>query len=1591
MKLGKLGSFLSSLLLAAPLGLAVLQAHAYPYPPAWDAGEVIEGTSPTSIDPILHGGPIHFAPAPWPAEPSNPAECGVQCGDWKPYTRFLTGVNDPRVQDPSNGGTSPQNYVNIASSCIDKNLPSIYYHLLKGAAEDGSEDVIMFRWRVEQIANTYATGPSPGNFSTTDPWNSALWTVLFDLDGDGFRDLSAHLDGSSGAPSTSIDRVAGIWGNIPTQSVDYQNDPSIKLIAHNPTAFVGVTNKILNFLGDPENPTESWLNGSAERTWDYGTTRSKLVYTNSCTEYFIDYQIPARMLDASSDGPDPSLNGPKITRDTPISMLFCTANSLNNPFQKDCALNASYIGDVAKPAPFGDYLSFNKETPYAQPIVTSVTATGPSSCPGKYTLTAKIQDTLYVNASGSVEPSIQSVKFYYWFDRNGDGTTAGDTGSAWTYAMDGVLKPGTLNTWTASWDANTLLKGRYLVGVQALDDGAKHDNDVPDVPVDHRTFSYLPGSDDPATQAQIYTNDWSWDGLAKIWVPGSDIDWIEGQEPPVFPGHYPAIAPGPTEDWYGNPDVTGVQTALIGVALNVCGVSPELIKSANVTETTAGGDVQYTLQVVNKTAGTLSLNSITDTLPDGFSYVSTQGPSDSPASSLCTSSCPDPTTGGGNSYTWVFSPTAATVPGGCSSSDYSDCTRTLVYNTTASATVGTYNNVASMLTDFGSVASNPVQVGVGEPRLTLSKTPTDGATPPNPKYSASPGESITYVITYSNDSPVTASGVVLTDVIPAGLTYVSCTGACSKTGDTLTWTIGNLIPGEGPYSVSYTATFANPYPDEAPVPNVNTATIEGTNTAPTSASASVFVKVPRPKLVLQKTADKVLVDPAGTSPANQVTYTLSYRNAGDGTATSAIITDVLPAGFSFVSATNPTGTNCTTTPAICSYNDTTRVVTWNLGNLAPDATGTVSLTLQVSNPYTGTANPAANTATLDADNAGPVLDDANVGVRESAQVCSTYYFRKGEDSVGSDGTQKLATTTPVPVLGDTGGSTTLTGPTGNSGTWSSALSFYQDPASSKGVSLSGNLTATMYSDRGPGLGIEVRTTVYDYNSETGARIQLGQGTTSFLGSSGGKLNLTVPFTTGAVLPKDHRMLFTYEVRSSQPNATANIQFQYDGTVPNSQTSGSTFADSNAYYCVLPPANLTLDKRVDQSYVSATGTGRTLTYTIGYANTGATAASGVKITDTLPAAGIPSATCSVSGSAHFTGCSVSGGQVTFHNGSGGGVSIPAGASGSVSITATLANTLTMTQLRNSATISSTETQDLSATATTLVGRDDPQGNANLVISKSASDTLLLPGDSVTYILTALNAGTKTATNIVVSDNFPEAAWFTYEGTCTATVGTCTPAGTPAGSLSWAIDSLAPGATATLSFTLKVGTATTTLPPDGVTTRDNLATGNYQGCATAPCSATSNTVTVSVTTNPYLAIDKSVSPTGTVAPGGTLTYSLLVTNTGSGSANNVLVRDPIPANTSFIAGSTTQSQGTASFDAVNNQVIFDVGSIAGDGSATLTFQVKLNSPLPAGDSTLTNLATVSASNALSRTDNAVSTAQAKPVLTLEKSGPASAPYP
>ncbi len=1507
--------------LTAALALATFTSlsPADTFPPDWGSG-VVDETN----------GPVHFAPAAWPAEPANAADCGHDCGDWIPYTRFQGGIADPRVQDPSNGGTSPQNYVNVASSCIDRSRPSIYYHLYRHPT-DASLDVLMFRWRVEQVAHTYATGPSAGSYRSSDPWNSALWTVLFDIDGDGYRDLAAHLDGSSGSPAGPIDMIAGIWGDIPTQSIDYLTDPSIKLIAHNPTAFTS-GGQILNFH-DSVAPDTTWPAGSSADTWDYGTSRAKLVSTNACNEYFVDYQIPVRMLDASSTGPNPTLNGPKITRDTPISMLFCTANSLNNPFQKDCTLDRPYLGDEGKPGPFGDYLSFNKATPYSQPIVARVSATAPATCPGSYALSATVQDTLHVDNSGEIAPSVSSVRFLYWADSDGDGTMAGDAGSSWTDAATATLVPGSLSQWQASWNATNLPKGKYLIGVQAVDDGTLHDDGVPDAPVNNRTFSYLPGSTDSASQAQIYTNPWTFDGETRTWISGGPGDWIAGQQA-AFPGHDTPTTPGSGENWFGNPDVTGVQTALIGVAINACGVAPTLTKSAAPASTTVGQDVTFTLTVGNpaNNTGPVALTSFIDPLPAGFVYNagSTAGAFGTADPSIV-----------GNTLTWNGS--IALAPGDSA---------TLTFSAKAPTVTGTYTNTASAVTDFGSLDSDPVQIGVGAARLSLAKSASS--------LSLNQGDGLTWTLTYANDSPIDAHNVMLTDTLPAGIATATCTGGCScvdndisgtcNAGDTLSWSLGTLAAGEGPHTVTVSTTFADPYPGAAPVPLTNTASIDSDDTTAVEASAASHVNVPRPELSLSKVASASLI-----APGDPVTYTLSWRNTGSGDASGVVLTDMVPDGFSYVTCTGG-----------CS--ETAGTVTWTLGSVAAGGSGSVTVTLQADNPFNAVSNPVTNTASLDSDQTSPVTDSADVGVSESGNLCRTFYLTSSQDNVGTAGSQYLSTTaTP------TGSPATLQVFVPANGSPVPAIEigrFYQDPASGQLVNFDGSssFSGQIYYTKSAALGgaananLTLQVSIYDYDPGTGAEVLLGSASYTDNGSPTPPVSLSSVAPSGAI-QKDHRLLIVVEVVMAQNKATT-MELQVD--------SASSFTQ----VCAPPPANLVIEKSASATSVADGTGGQTITYTIGYANTSTvTQATNVTLIDALPAG--TSYSASTGGGVHDAGTP---GNVSWNLGT-----LAGGASGSVTVTVNVDSDLSgLTELLNTATIESTETSPKTASASSLVEGSGSSGSPKLVVSKTVDDTSLLPGQIASYTLTVLNAGEGAASAVVVSDVLPVTGDYAFVD-CVSGSGSCLEAG---GTLTWSVGTLASGASASATVRMQVAGS----PASGITTLDNQATvADADTCtgATPPATCTSETVTVSISTNPDLTISKSVD-SATPAAGDTLTYTLVVTNDGSGDAEDVVVRDPILSYMSFLGGITADT-GSGRFDPVGNRVVYDVGTLASGASATLSFQARIGDVMPSGATTLTNVASASSSNSPLRTATAASTVNAGPILSIVKGGPGSLPLP
>lgn len=1449
--------------------------NADPFPPTWNGGA---------------GASIHYAPVNWPSEPVNPVDCGATCGDWKAYTRFQQSMNDPRTNDPSNGGTSPQAYVNVASSCTDKTKPSIYYSLYQGATE--ADDVLMFRWRVESAAHNYATGPSAGSYGASNPWSSALWTVLFDLDGSGYRSLAAHLDGSTGSPAKPIDMLVGIWGDTASHSLDYINDPKVHLLGHNPTAFIGATGKILNFQS-ALNPTETWANGSAETVWDYGTTRARRVTQNSCTEYFIDYQIPIALLDASG------INGPKITRNTPISMLFCSANSLNNPFQKDCAVNKAWGADAAAAAPFGDYLSFNQTEPYSQPIIADVEAVAPNSCPGTYALKATVQDTLALQ-SGAVVPSVQSVDFYYWFDADGDGE-ADDAGSEWTKITPAAsLDTGSLNKWSSNWDASSLPKGKYLIGAQALDDNTKLDDGMTATGINNRTFSYLSGN----AANKIYVNN----------------TWIAGQQV-LFPDHSPNQSPSASENWYGNPDVTGQQLALVGTAINACGVAPTIALSADVSNVVAGDTVNYTITLTNpnNNNGAVTFSEVNFALPTGFTYqtsttVGTGGlGSADPASS-------------GQTLTWSYGSPVSLAVG---------ASITLSFDATSTTTAGNYNATAGAVSSFGVLTSDPVAVAVDAARIGLTATPDAYSVP------ADDTTNITFTYSYTNDSTIDLTNAAVTGTLPAGSTYVSCSGGtgCSNTAGSLSWPIGNLAGGatgsvtltlKVPASWS-TSSLTASATLQANAPDASTVT----KTASASVAVTGYVVPGVAAMTLTKSASAVRIAPSGS-----VTYTLSYSNTGTADAANVVLTDTLPNGMTYSSSTG-------------SGVHSLGVVTWSLGTVAQGASGSVTVTATAAaSPFTY-ANPTTNTASINWTGGSAVAAQAQVGI--SGDYCSAvFYFRQGADN-------NLATVRPASQTSPAGSSaytTTLSGISDN--TFDTYLAevnqvvFEQAAVLGSSLDISGTtLTIDYFLSAAQGGGrsrVILRNDTQNTTIATSSELNISTGTGSWY-----SFTATVPAST--TIGANDKLRWYFQFRAS---GGKDITFHYDSATVNSRSSFCTTTG---------PAVLSLSGSVSQTSI-VEATTPTLTYTLNYANTGGTTATNVLLVGNLPSG--------------FTGCEYSSNGSSWSSCSSGSshtfatiASLAAGAGSTVYVRGAVPSG---TQAGDTLTAAPSVDSDQTALSsisieTDVIAAGGGGGTPNIALLLSADTSSAVPGDQVVYTLKAVNIGDASATNVVITNPLPVQSYFTYDS-CT---GGCNNA---SDTLTWNAGTFTAGQTKTYTYTMTVGS--TGLLAGVFSINDFLS-----AAGDAALTATSNTVTVNISGNPSLSASMTATPNIGLVPGDTITYSATVTNTGNALASDVMVSDPIPTYTQY-AGNLTSSVGTASFDAVNNRVLLDVGNLAAGASVTYSFKVTVSS-LNSGSTLITNTATASASNAAQKTFSATASASAAAELELSQTLAGSGAYP
>ncbi len=276
-----------------------------------------------------------------------------------------------------------------------------------------------------------------------------------------------------------------------------------------------------------------------------------------------------------------------------------------------------------------------------------------------------------------------------------------------------------------------------------------------------------------------------------------------------------------------------------------------------------------------------------------------------------------------------------------------------------------------------------------------------------------PGGTVVYTVGLNNEGPSDATGIVLTDSIPAGLTFVSGSlggqngasngttvtfpaidlNASASTSATLTFTVGSAASGL--------------LTNTASVPDLSAA---GENdTTNNSATADITV-TPQVDLVITKN-----VTLADAQVGSDLTYTVMVTNNGPSQATNVQVTDTLPSGVTFVSGLGPNNEPLSATGG---------VVTVNGGNL--NATGSFSFTINgtVANGATGLqvnsatvtsdtneSNTANNTATasttvdpLTSTIAGSVYIDANNnGIRDPGEdgIEGVQLVLAGTDSLGN--------------------------------------------------------------------------------------------------------------------------------------------------------------------------------------------------------------------------------------------------------------------------------------------------------------------------------------------------------------------------------------------------------------------------------------------------------------------------------------------------------------------------------------------------------------------------------------------------------------
>ena len=287
---------------------------------------------------------------------------------------------------------------------------------------------------------------------------------------------------------------------------------------------------------------------------------------------------------------------------------------------------------------------------------------------------------------------------------------------------------------------------------------------------------------------------------------------------------------------------------------------------------------------------------------------------------------------------------------------------------------GTLNNIASVTssaTDPNSGNNTVTQRTTVNPAADLALAKADD---PDPALNNS---ELTYTLTVTNKGPDEATGVVVTDTLPPGVTFVLATasqGGCSGTR-TVTCNLGTINSG-----ANATAEIIVVTPDAVTTVD-NTASVTSGVSDPditnNKATTSTLVRTDAADLDLTKTAPNVaLVD-------DTVNYEITVTNNGPFDATEVVLTDplspsVMIGAFFLVSQGTCSGTGTLTCDLGTINNGDSALVRFGV---IPMEVGPVTNTASVKSRMTPdpdrTNNSATTTTTVEPQPTTPLEELAN--------------------------------------------------------------------------------------------------------------------------------------------------------------------------------------------------------------------------------------------------------------------------------------------------------------------------------------------------------------------------------------------------------------------------------------------------------------------------------------------------------------------------------------------------------------------------------------------------------------------------------------